>query len=63
MYDILTVYHGGTEIVSHLKVDVGRPNLDFGPDSMYLMFFLRQKIGQKRLLMLEKVHRFSMSTI
>ena len=31
MYDILTVYHGSTEVVSHPKVDVGRPNLDFGP--------------------------------
>ncbi len=31
MYEILTVYHGGTEIITHPKVDVGRPNLDFGP--------------------------------
>ena len=31
MYDILTVYHGSTEVVSRPKVDVGRPNLDFGP--------------------------------
>lgn len=31
MYDILTVYHGGTEIVQSPRVDVGRPNLDFGP--------------------------------
>ena len=30
MYDILTVYHGGSEVISHPKVDVGRPNLDFG---------------------------------
>lgn len=27
----LTVFHGGTEIVSHPLVDVGRSNLDFGP--------------------------------
>lgn len=31
MYEILTVYHGGTEIIREPKVDVGRPNLDFGP--------------------------------
>lgn len=30
-YEILTVYHGGTEIIHQPKVDVGRPNLDFGP--------------------------------
>lgn len=27
----MTVYHGGTEIVSQPLVDVGRSNLDFGP--------------------------------
>lgn len=31
MYDILTVYHGGTEIIINPKVNLGRPNLDFGP--------------------------------
>lgn len=31
MYEILTVYHGGTEIIQAPKVNVGRPNLDFGP--------------------------------
>lgn len=31
MYDILTVYHGGTEEISSPKFDAGRPNLDFGP--------------------------------
>lgn len=27
----ITMFHGGTEIVSHPLVNVGRPNLDFGP--------------------------------
>lgn len=31
MYDILTVYHGGTERISNPKANFGRPNLDFGP--------------------------------
>lgn len=31
MYDILTVYHGGTEEITLPKVDAGRSNLDFGP--------------------------------
>lgn len=31
MYDILTVYHGGTLEIVNPKVDAGRPNLDFGP--------------------------------
>jgi len=31
MYDTLTVYHGGTEIITEPKVNAGRPNLDFGP--------------------------------
>ena len=31
MFEILTVYHGSTLEISQPKVDVGRPNLDFGP--------------------------------
>lgn len=31
MYEILTVYHGGTEIINSPQVNIGRPNLDFGP--------------------------------
>lgn len=31
MYDTLTVYHGGTKIITEPKVNAGRPNLDFGP--------------------------------
>lgn len=31
MYEALTVYHGGTEVIINPRVDVGRPNLDFGP--------------------------------
>ncbi|MDE6294466.1 MAG: DUF3990 domain-containing protein [Muribaculaceae bacterium] len=31
MFDILTVYHGATDVVDVPKVNAGRPNLDFGP--------------------------------
>lgn len=31
MYDVLTVYHGGSLEIEKPKVDAGRPNLDFGP--------------------------------
>lgn len=31
MFETLTVYHGGTEVITVPKVDAGRPNLDFGP--------------------------------
>ncbi len=31
MFEILTVYHGGTEEIKTPKVNVGRPQLDFGP--------------------------------
>lgn len=31
MLDIVEVYHGGTIEIPFPKVDVGRPNLDFGP--------------------------------
>lgn len=31
MYDIVAVYHGGTDIIQFPKVNVGRERLDFGP--------------------------------
>lgn len=31
MYDILTVYHGGTDVITVPDVAIGRPDLDFGP--------------------------------
>lgn len=31
MYDILTVYHGGTDIIQSPRVDAGRQEPDFGP--------------------------------
>lgn len=31
IYDVLTVYHGGTEEIRFPRVDRGRLNLDFGP--------------------------------
>lgn len=49
MYDILTVYHGGTEIVSHPKVDVGRPNLDFGPGFYVSDIFSQAKDWAKKI--------------
>ena len=54
MYDILTVYHGSTEVVSHPKVDVGRPNLDFGPSLIFdaynkewLEFVTKSRLGER----------------
>ncbi len=31
MYEVITVYHGGTNEIQSPLVHVGRPNLDFGP--------------------------------
>ena len=39
----ITVYHGGTEIVSKPRVDVGRRNLDFGP-GFYLTDMRQQAV-------------------
>lgn len=47
MYEILTVYHGGTEIINNPQVDVGRPNLDFGPG--FYVIYAQQRTGPKRL--------------
>lgn len=43
MYDILTVYHGGTEEIRLPKVDVGRANLDFGPGFYVTDIFIQAK--------------------
>ncbi len=43
MYDILTVFHGGTEEIEFPLVDVGRPNLDFGPGFYATDLFLQAK--------------------
>lgn len=43
MYDILTVYHGGTDEIKFPLVHVGRPNLDFGPGFYVTDIFLQAK--------------------
>lgn len=43
MYDVLTVYHGGTEEIMFPKVDVGRANLDFGPGFYVTDIFVQAK--------------------
>lgn len=43
MYEILTVYHGGTEEIKNPLVHVGRPNLDFGPGFYITDLFLQAK--------------------
>ena len=49
----MELYHGGTEIIDSPKINVGRPNLDFGP-GFYLTSLYSQakewalKIGDER---------------
>lgn len=43
MYDVLTVYYGGTEEIMFPKVDVGRANLDFGPGFYVTDIFVQAK--------------------
>lgn len=49
----MELFHGGTEIIDAPKIDVGRPNLDFGP-GFYLTSLYSQakdwavKIGEER---------------
>lgn len=43
MYEILTVYHGGNEVIKNPLVHVGRPNLDFGPGFYVTDIFLQAK--------------------
>lgn len=43
MYDVLTVYHGGTDEIKSPLVDVGRPNLDFGPGFYVTDLYLQAK--------------------
>lgn len=55
MYDVLTVYHGGTEEIITPKVNAGRPNLDFGPGFYVTDIFSQAKdwaikIGKEREL-------------
>ncbi|MCH5346993.1 MAG: DUF3990 domain-containing protein [Muribaculaceae bacterium] len=49
----MEVYHGGTEIIDSPKIDVGRPNLDFGPGFYVTTLYSQakawsQKIGDER---------------
>lgn len=43
MYEVLTVYHGGTEEIKSPLVHVGRPNLDFGPGFYITDLYLQAK--------------------
>lgn len=43
MYEILTVYHGGTDEIKSPLVHVGRPNLDFGPGFYITDIYLQAK--------------------
>lgn len=43
MYEILTVYHGGTDEIKCPLVHVGRSNLDFGPGFYVTDLFLQAK--------------------
>lgn len=43
MYEILTVYHGGTDEIMSPLVHVGRPNLDFGPGFYVTDIYLQAK--------------------
>lgn len=49
----MEIYHGGTEIIDSPKIDVGRPNLDFGPGFYLTSLYDQakewaQKIGDER---------------
>ncbi len=43
MYEILTVYHGGTEEIKTPLVNKGRPNLDFGPGFYMTDLYIQAK--------------------
>lgn len=43
MYEVLTVYHGGTDEIKSPLVHVGRPNLDFGPGFYITDMYLQAK--------------------
>lgn len=49
MYDILTVYHGGTLEIVNPKVDAGRPNLDFGPGFYVTDIYTQAKDWAKKI--------------
>lgn len=43
MYEVLTVYHGGTDEIKSPLVDIGRSNLDFGPGFYITDLYLQAK--------------------
>lgn len=43
MYEVLTVYHGGTDEITSPLVHVGRPNLDFGPGFYITELYIQAK--------------------
>lgn len=56
MYDILTVYHGGTEEIQTPLVHVGRPNLDFGPGFYVTDIYLQAKEWAEQMADLRDDH-------
>lgn len=49
MFDIIAVFHGGTEEIPHPKVNVGRPQLDFGPGFYVTDIYSQAKEWAKKM--------------
>lgn len=49
MYESLTVYHGGTDIIQLPRVNVGRINLDFGPGFYVTDIYTQSKDWARRM--------------
>ncbi len=49
MFDILAVFHGGSEEILYPKVDVGRPQLDFGPGFYVTDIYSQAKEWAKKM--------------
>lgn len=56
MNDILTVFHGGTDVIKSPLVKVGRPNLDFGPGFYVTDIYLQAKEWAKNVAALRNAH-------
>ncbi len=49
MFELLTVYHGGTDVIESPKVDIGRPRLDFGPGFYVTDIFTQASSWARRI--------------
>ncbi len=56
MYEVLTVYHGGTEEIKSPLVNKGRPNLDFGPGFYMTDLYLQAKEWAEQVADLRSAH-------